>query len=98
VRTDVEKGYLAVAVADSGHGIAEHLLPRIFEPFFTTKREGKGTGLGLSVSRSWIRKMGGTIRVHSEIGVGTTFTVLLPTTDIPFERPGAAAVPAPAAT
>ncbi len=85
VRTDVEKGYLAVMVADSGHGIPEHVLGRIFEPFFTTKKEGKGTGLGLSVSRGWIRKMGGTIRVKSVQGKGTTFTVLLPTTDIPFE-------------
>ncbi len=84
VRSDVDKGYLAVVVADSGHGIPEHLLTRIFEPFFTTKKEGKGTGLGLSVSRGWIRKMGGTIRAKSVQGEGTTFTVLLPTTEIPF--------------
>ena len=85
VHTDLEKGYLGVVVADSGHGIPEHLLSRIFEPFFTTKKEGRGTGLGLSVSRAWIRKMGGSIRVRSVAGKGTTFTVLLPTTDIPFE-------------
>ena len=87
VRKDVEKGYLGVVVADDGPGIPEHVRPRIFEPFFTTKKEGKGTGLGLSVSRGIVRKLGGTIRVESEPGKGTAFTVLLPTTDIPFDRP-----------
>jgi two-component system NtrC family sensor kinase len=83
-----EKGYLAVEIADDGPGIPEHILPRIFEPFFTTKTKGKGTGLGLSVSRGIIGQLGGYIRVRSKVGEGTVFTVLLPTTNIPFEATG----------
>ena len=47
-------------------------------PFFTTKSKGKGTGLGLSVSRGIVRKLGGYIRVTSNVGEGTVFTVSLP--------------------
>jgi two-component system NtrC family sensor kinase len=80
-----EKGYIAVDIKDDGPGIPEHILPRIFDPFFTTKTKSKGTGLGLSVSRSIINKLGGEIRVVSEPGLGTTFTVLLPVTDRPSD-------------
>jgi two-component system, NtrC family, sensor kinase len=78
-----EEGYVIVEVKDNGPGIPDHILSRIFEPFFTTKARGKGTGLGLSVSRGIIRKLGGYIRVASKIGEGTTFSVYLPTTNIP---------------
>jgi len=50
----------------------------IFNPFFTTKPDAKGTGLGLSVSLGIIKQHGGNIKVRSQIGKGTTFTVLLP--------------------
>jgi len=51
---------------------------RIFDPFFTTKPEGEGTGLGLSVSYGIITNHEGRIDVHSVVGEGSTFTILLP--------------------
>ena len=67
-----------VYIEDNGVGIEPEVLPRIFEPFFTTKRRGEGTGLGLSISRNIIRRLGGDIRVHSELGAGARFEILLP--------------------
>ncbi len=69
---------VAVSVADTGGGIEAADLPLVFDPFFTTKEPGKGTGLGLSVSRTIVDGAGGEIRVESEPGKGTTFTVVLP--------------------
>lgn len=69
---------VAVSVTDTGGGIAAEDLPLVFDPFFTTKEPGKGTGLGLSVSRTIVDGAGGEIRVESEPGKGTTFTVVLP--------------------
>ncbi len=63
---------------DTGHGIKEEDKKRLFEPFFTTKQVGKGTGLGLAISYGIIRKHKGTIRVASQEGKGSTFTVVLP--------------------
>ncbi len=68
---------VAVTIADDGIGIPREHLERIFEPFFTTK-EGSGTGLGLSITYGIVKKLGGDIRVASEVGHGTRFTVLLP--------------------
>ena len=70
---------VAVDVIDNGSGIPDDVMQRIFEPFFTTKEVGKGTGLGLAMVRSIVTKMGGTIDCKSTVGVGTTFTVELPT-------------------
>jgi signal transduction histidine kinase/CheY-like chemotaxis protein len=79
VRTEVaEDGHVLVRVRDTGAGIAPELLPRVFDPFFTTKPVGIGMGLGLSISHSLVTSLGGTIRVESELGVGTTFIVSLP--------------------
>lgn len=78
LRTKVAGDYVVVEVRDNGAGIPEFQLSRIFEPFFTTKPAGQGTGLGLSISRSLIASVGGTIEVRSTVGVGTTFSVLLP--------------------
>ncbi len=67
-----------VSVADNGKGIAPERLTRIFEPFYTTKEPGRGTGLGLSVCHRIIKQHGGQIRVESQIGVGSEFTISLP--------------------
>jgi signal transduction histidine kinase len=66
----------AVEFRDRGPGIAAEDLPRILEPFFTTKRGG--TGLGLAISARVVERHGGTLRVHSVPGAGTTVTVELP--------------------
>ncbi|TFH34725.1 MAG: HAMP domain-containing protein [Anaerolineales bacterium] len=66
-------------VSDTGIGIPDEIRARIFDPFFTTKPEGEGTGLGLSVSYGIITRHGGHIEVVSKIGIGTTFTIHLPT-------------------
>ena len=92
ISTRREDRHVVVEMADTGSGISEANLPRIFDPFFTTKPVGKGTGLGLAICYGIIRKMGGEIKVHSTLNVGTTFTVYLP---IPEESlPPEPAVPA----
>ena len=70
--------YAAIAVTDCGTGIAPDVLSKVFDPFFTTKPVGKGTGLGLSQVHGFAHQAGGTIRIESELGTGTTVTILLP--------------------
>ena len=71
-------GAIAIEIADNGKGIAPENLGRIFDPFFTTKEVGSGTGLGLSIAYKIVAQHGGRIDVRSEVGVGSTFTVILP--------------------
>lgn len=73
-----DKGYIHVAVSDTGSGIPEDKINRIFEPFFTTKEVGKGTGLGLSIAYDIIKKHNGDITVASRVGEGTTFIIKIP--------------------
>jgi signal transduction histidine kinase len=72
------QGNLEIQVADNGYGIEEKHLKHIFDPFFTTKPTGEGTGLGLAVSYGIVKKHNGEIRVQSQPGAGSTFTVVLP--------------------
>jgi signal transduction histidine kinase len=80
LRTGQEGGQVWIEVSDTGQGIDPKNLNRIFDPFFTTKPVGQGTGLGLALSYGIVEKHLGKIEVHSEMGKGTTFRVLLPVT------------------
>ncbi|MCK1754311.1 PAS domain S-box protein [Bradyrhizobium sp. 137] len=83
--------FVAIDVSDTGFGIPDDVLDKIFEPFFTTKPIGKGTGLGLSQVHGFAHQAGGTIKVASELGKGTTFTILLPRADdAPSREPAGA--------
>jgi len=79
VTTQLKGELIDIIMNDNGSGIAEENVQKIFDPFFTTKEAGRGTGLGLWVSLGIIKNFGGDIHVESELGVGTTFIVTLPT-------------------
>jgi PAS domain S-box-containing protein len=77
--TDLAAGmYATLSVQDNGTGMTDAVQMRVFEPFFTTKDVGKGTGLGLAQVYGFVRQSGGTVRVRSAVGEGTTITILLP--------------------
>lgn len=71
-------GGVEIALADSGHGMDEHVRQRVFEPFFSTRDAADGTGLGLSVVHDLVKVTGGEIRVDSAPGEGAVFTIRLP--------------------
>jgi len=74
-----ENDMVAVMIRDTGCGMAQNILERIWEPFFTTKDVGKGVGLGLALTYNIVKRCGGEIRIESQVGEGSLFTVLLPT-------------------
>jgi two-component system NtrC family sensor kinase len=78
VETRSEGDKVIINVIDNGTGIKEDNLSRIFDTFYTTKDSVKGVGLGLSVCYGFIKDHGGDIKVQSQLGEGTTFTVILP--------------------
>jgi PAS domain S-box-containing protein len=78
-RLELSSGrYVRLRVSDSGEGMTQDVVDRVFEPFFTTKEKGEGSGLGLATVYGIITQAGGSARIYSEPGVGTTFTALLP--------------------
>ncbi len=70
--------YALISISDNGGGISHENQKKIFEPFFTTKGQGRGTGLGLAIVREIIQDYNGRIELDSQVGHGTTFTILLP--------------------
>jgi len=85
INTFYDEGNFYILIKDSGVGIPEETLGRIFEPFYTTKSHNRGTGLGLSVVKRIVKAHSGSIQVDSELGKGTTFTVILPERPAAFE-------------
>ena len=80
IKTDVaysdEQQILAISVTDDGHGIPSNIQQRIFEPFFTGQKKSQGKGLGLSMVYGFVKQSGGYINMDSEIGKGTTMTLV----------------------
>ena len=70
--------YALIEISDNGGGISPENQKKIFEPFFTTKGQGRGTGLGLAIVREIIQDYNGRIELDSQVGQGTTFSILLP--------------------
>jgi nitrogen-specific signal transduction histidine kinase/CheY-like chemotaxis protein len=96
VRTGCDDaGRALVEVSDTGCGMSPTVLARIFDPFFTTKLSEEGTGLGLAICQQIVQAHGGELRVRSEEGRGSVFTVLLPAAESRPVRTPAPSVPAP---
>ena len=86
LKTSVEHASVVLELVDTGVGMSPAVRARVFEPFFTTKAIGKGTGLGLATVFALVRRLGGTLKVDSELGRGTRFRLSFP---------GVAAAPEP---
>jgi len=91
-----DNGYVVISVSDTGPGMSDETSRRLFEPFYSTKQDGRG--LGLAVANGIVRSHGGTMRVTTKIGVGTTFVVSLPQTTVAATRPAPSLVAPPVLT
>ena len=74
----LQGGKVVIIYEDNAGGMSKEVVDKIFETFFTTKPAGKGTGLGMAITQNIIKEHGGTIKVESESGSGTRFTITLP--------------------
>ncbi|HTZ53397.1 MAG TPA: ATP-binding protein, partial [Spirochaetia bacterium] len=95
---DGQGPWVVLTVKDEGVGMSEETRTHVFEPFFTTKQEGKGSGIGLSTVYGIVTQAGGTIRVQSVPGEGSTFTAVLPMAAPEGERTSAEEAPRGVAT
>lgn len=87
LRTEADGDKVRISVADTGSGIPPDVMSKIRDPFFTTKEVGKGTGLGLSIVDQIVTAHGGELLIESEVGNGTTVTLILPVVSIaPLEE------------
>ncbi|MET0496169.1 MAG: ATP-binding protein [Actinoplanes sp.] len=81
--------HVRLRIGDTGSGMSPDVMAHVFEPFYTTKADGSGTGLGLATVYGIVIQAEGTIRIQSQAGLGTTFTILIPVTDqvaVPIEE------------
>ncbi|KCV81889.1 PAS sensor protein [Actibacterium atlanticum] len=78
--------YVKITLADTGVGMSVSQTEQVFEPFHTTKADVGGSGLGLAMVYSFVRQSNGTIWVDSELGQGSVFTMMLPTTQDKVEH------------
>lgn len=83
--------YVVLAVSDTGIGMSQATIEKAFNPFFTTKPIGQGTGLGLSMIYGFAQQSGGHVRIYSQVGLGTTIKLYLPSSlqDMSDEKDGA---------
>jgi two-component system NtrC family sensor kinase len=82
------KAMVGISVADTGVGIPSELLTKVFEPFFSTRTKGAGSGLGLSQVQGFCSEAGGTVRIDSVVGEGTTVWMYLPaSSDVSVAQP-----------
>ena len=75
---DLAGDYVRLSIIDTGEGMAPDVKERVFEPFFTTKEIGRGSGLGLAQVYGFAKQSGGTVRIDTEVGKGTSITLFLP--------------------
>lgn len=80
--------YVVTTVSDTGDGIPQEDLGKLFDPFFTTKGSGKGSGLGLAMVWGFVKQSEGHVTVYSEVGVGSSFKLYLPTASAASESAG----------
>ena len=85
--------YVAIAISDNGHGIAQDVIDHVFEPFFTTKDESSGSGLGLSMVYGFVRQSNGDVTIYSEPGRGALVKLYLPRVYLDPQPPPVAACP-----
>ena len=78
VQSRTEGDVVVITVSDTGVGIPTSALPHVFDPFYTSKPRKEGSGLGLSIARRIVEELGGRIDLSSEVGVGTTASIVLP--------------------